>query len=213
MQEKNYDNQQDISEAYPKSFDIDFFKTLKSYKDRINYCQVNLERISSGSSRIVYKIDNEKALKLAKNRKGLSQNEVEYDLSNDYMVDDIIAKVFDVDEENFLWIEMELAKKITLSKFKSITGIEFNDFCDALRYQEYLSKGSRNSNKVKEPKNMNDYWENEFMMGFFDYVGNYEVPIGDLLRINSYGIVGNDDRVVLIDYGLNDDNYSKYYSK
>ena len=63
--------------AYPVSFNMDEFKMLKTFAARIKYCQARLQRISSGSSRIVYKIDNEKVLKLAKNRKGIAQNEAE----------------------------------------------------------------------------------------------------------------------------------------
>ena len=63
--------------AYPFSFNMDEFKMLKTFAARIKYCQARLQRISSGSSRIVYKIDSEKVLKLAKNRKGIAQNEAE----------------------------------------------------------------------------------------------------------------------------------------
>ena len=63
--------------AYPVSFNMAEFKTLKTFTARIKYCQARLQRISSGSARIVYKIDNEKVLKLAKSRKGIAQNEAE----------------------------------------------------------------------------------------------------------------------------------------
>ena len=63
--------------AYPVSFNMAEFKMLTTFVERIRYCQTRLQRISSGSARIVYKIDNEKVLKLAKNRKGIAQNEAE----------------------------------------------------------------------------------------------------------------------------------------
>ena len=63
--------------AYPVSFNMAEFKTLKTFAERIRYCQTRLQRISSGSARIAYKIDNEKVLKLAKSRKGIAQNEAE----------------------------------------------------------------------------------------------------------------------------------------
>ena len=66
---------ENMDEAYPTSFNIEEFKQLKSFNQRIQYCEQHLQRISSGSSRIVYKIDDEKVLKLAKNKKGLAQNE------------------------------------------------------------------------------------------------------------------------------------------
>ena len=45
-------------------------------------------------------------------------------------------------------------------------------------------------------------------------IGDYDMPIGDLRRKNSYGIVKNDGRedIVLVDFGLNKDVHYKYYS-
>ena len=117
--------------AYPVSFDLGEFKNLNSFSKRIDYCEHRLQRISSGSSRIVYKIDEDKCLKLAKNKKGISQNEneIEHGQSN-Y---EIFAKVFDSDE-NGLWLEMELAKKCNPSDFKKIIGYDFNTVCEWIDY-------------------------------------------------------------------------------
>lgn len=82
-----------VTEDYPTSFDMDFFKTLPSFNQRIQYCEKYLQRISSGSSRIVYKIDDQKVLKLAKNKKGLAQNETEIDYSSE--LGEIVAKIFE----------------------------------------------------------------------------------------------------------------------
>ena len=67
----------DISEEYPESWNIEDFKKLTSFNARVKYCEEKLRRISSGSSRIVYKIDDQKVLKLAKNKKGIAQNNQE----------------------------------------------------------------------------------------------------------------------------------------
>jgi mRNA-degrading endonuclease RelE of RelBE toxin-antitoxin system len=67
---------ENLLEDYPTSWSIEEFKKLNSFNARIKYCNQHLTRISSGSSRVVYKIDDEKVLKLAKNKKGLAQNEV-----------------------------------------------------------------------------------------------------------------------------------------
>ena len=44
--------------AYPSNFNMEIFKSIKSFKDRINYCKERLSRIGAGSSRIVYAIDD-----------------------------------------------------------------------------------------------------------------------------------------------------------
>ena len=50
-------------------FDLEQFRTLKSFNQRIQYCNKTLKRLSSGSSRIVYQIDNARVIKLAQNKK------------------------------------------------------------------------------------------------------------------------------------------------
>lgn len=100
-----------LDEDYPLTFNMEHFKTLRSFNQRIQYCEQNLQRISSGTSRIVYKIDNEKVLKLAKNSKGLAQNEVEAGYSKYNDLEDLVARTFDYDEKN-LWVEMELARPV-----------------------------------------------------------------------------------------------------
>jgi hypothetical protein len=203
-----------VGEDYPSSWNIETFKNLKSFSDRIKYCNEHLSRISSGSSRVVYKIDDEKVLKLAKNKKGIAQNEVEIEYGRDYYLSDIVAKVFDYDEVNSLWVEMELAKKIKASDFKRIVGYNFEDIEKAIQNYGVDTGNAKAVMKYKiDPELWADMWENEFMYSLFNYIGNYSVPVGDLKRINSYGIVNRDgqDTIVLIDYGLTHDVYDSYY--
>lgn len=205
-----------VDEEYPSNFNIDEFKTLKSFNQRIKYCQQNLQRISSGSSRIVFKVDDEKVLKLAKNKKGLAQNEVEASYSNYSDLEDIVARVFEYDQ-NDLWIEMELARKVNKGDFKRVTGYSFEQFVAAVHnYGEDV-----NSRRGQQPFKMHidkevyaDMWENEFMYGIFQYIGNYGIPAGDLKKLSTFGLVKRDgqDRIIIIDYGLTSDVYQSYYS-
>ena len=89
-----------LDEDYPSSFNMEHFNSLKSFNQRINYCQEHLQRISSGSSRIVYKIDNTKVLKLSKNKKGLAQTAVEIHWGNDSYFGSILADVFHYNEDD-----------------------------------------------------------------------------------------------------------------
>ena len=204
-----------IEEDYPTSFDIDYFKTLQSFNKRALYCEQHLQRISSGSARIVYKIDNEKVLKLAKNKKGLAQNEVEIEYGGDYYLQDVLAKVIDHNENN-LWVEMELARKLTKPLFKSIVGVDFDTFADFIRsyyYETNPSKGRHMRSQDFDEETKEYMWENEFTSGILDFIGSYGVPVNDLARMNSYGVVKRDgqDTVVVIDFGLTDDVYDSYY--
>ena len=201
-----------VLEDYPSNWNVEEFKKLTSFNQRIQYCEDNLTRISSGSSRVVYKIDETKVLKLAKNKKGIAQNEVEIDFSNDYMWDEIVAKIFNYDPDN-LWLEMELARKLTTNEFKSITGLTFEEYCAGLRYYESLQKPKRGIN-YSEPEGYDDMWENEFAYEILNIVGSYDIPVGDLCRTSTYGVVSRDggNKIVMIDYGLTGEVYNSYYS-
>lgn len=203
-----------LDEDYPSSFDMEEFKSINSFAARIRYCEEHLQRISSGSSRIVYKIDNEKVLKLAKNKKGLAQNEIEASYSNDNMVDDVVAKVFDYHQDD-LWIEMELARKMGVSDFKRITGFDWNDYVRAIINHGHNVNPRRNMRQVEvNDEVVQEMWEDEFVYDMFNFIGNFDIPVGDLTRKSSYGIVKRDgsEKVVLIDYGLTNEVYDSYYS-
>jgi hypothetical protein len=204
-------------EDYPSSWNMEEFKSLTSFRKRIAYCEEHLQRISSGSSRIAYKIDEQKVLKLAKNRKGLAQNDVEVSASRDSYFEDIFAEVFDYDAHD-LWLEMELARKVTKPKFQQITGISFDDYSNMLRQQHENNNPSRwgRTNWVSDidEDTQDKIWENELFSGVVEYMNNYAVPVGDLVRTSSYGIVKRSygDDIVLIDYGLSQEVYDSYYS-
>lgn len=202
-----------IDEDYPSNFSMDDFKKLTSFRSRIQYCEEHLTRISSGSSRIVYKIDNQKVLKLAKNKKGLAQNEIEIEYSQYSDLDDILARTFDY-ENNNLWVEMELARKCKKSDFKRITGFDFDTYGMVIHNQGEDSQGRRGQKYDVPSEIVDEMWENEFTYSMLDFVGSYQIPAGDLRRLSSYGIVkrNGQDEIVLIDYGLTNDVYQSYYS-
>ena len=202
-----------IEEDYPPSFDMEHFKALKNFAQRVAYCQQHLQRISSGSSRIVYKIDDEKVLKLAKNKKGIAQNETEISYSNYPDIDDIITKAFSSDISAF-WVEMEFAKPVRKGDFKRITGYDFEDYCAAIyNYFQVVTGKTKLTMKVDKELETS-MWENEFTYAIFNFIGNYKIPVGDLMRISSYGIVNRNgaETIVLVDFGLTHEVHSTHYS-
>ena len=84
-----------IKDDYPQSFNMDEFKILNKFTERVKYCDQHLKKISAGSGRIVYMIDNTKVLKLAKNQKGVAQCNVEIQWGGDYYFKSILADVID----------------------------------------------------------------------------------------------------------------------
>lgn len=205
-----------LEEDYPSNFDLEEFSKLKSFNKRIQYCQERLKRISSGSSRIVYMVDDTKVLKIARNEKGLNQNDVEASYSTYHDIKDITAQVFAYDN-NDLWIEMELARRVTPKIFENIVGFSFNDYCNALdKYFEAVNPqraGKGWSHSGIDQTKYDAMWENEFIYDIFNFMGGYDTPVGDLKRLNSYGLVKRNgvDTIVLIDYGITWDGFDTYY--
>lgn len=211
---------QQIEEDYPQSWDAEEFKSLTSFNARKKYAEEHLTKINSGSSRIVYKIDDEKVLKLAKNKKGIAQYEVEISLNEDYYLAsmDILAPLYSYDEDSALWVEMALAKKFTASMAKKYIGLSFRDFQEFLNWSVSLFDSRRYYDESKVEKFEEIVYENpddyEFASSMHEYVINYQPIIGDLLRTSTYGVVkiNSEDEIRIIDYGLNKDVYDSYYS-
>lgn len=194
--------------AYPDSFNMDTFKSIPSFKKRIEYCRQNLTKIGEGSSRMVFKIDDEKVLKLAKNSKGLAQNKKEADTGYNENYFSCIAKVFDyVDDYKF--IESEYARKCSKNEFKRITGYDFhthvkfiyaeaNDTLNLNFSQEFIDEA---------------YDEGAIMIEVIDFAKNWKLTIQDLNDLRQYGIVkrNGEEYVVIADYGLDNDIYKKHY--
>ena len=203
--------------AYPASFNFDVFRQLRTFAERVRYCEQHLKRLSSGSSRIVYLVDDEKVLKLAKNKKGVAQNEVEIRLGTEPYYT-CFADVYEYDESG-LWVEMEYCQKAKKSDFKSIYGVPFECLCCMIWQQGSNNRNSRfNYNPYSDYKNMvQDIWdgeENDLQMLFMslqEYIGGEMLcGINDLCRISSWGI-NSEGYFILIDYGLTDEVYDQYY--
>lgn len=194
--------------AYPTSFNMEEFKKIRSFAGRVAYCRKHLNRIAEGSSRMVFKIDDEKVLKLAKNRKGLGQNESEARMGYSEGYFTCIAHVFDYDD-NYMFVEMELAKKCSKQDFLRITGYDFETF---VKYLQAESNGDLRKEFSQEF--IDEAYDNSSIMTeVSEFVRTYELPLGDIYRLEHYGIVKRkgEEYVVLIDYGLTNDVYEKYY--
>ena len=181
--------------AYPNSFNFDEFRSCKSFAERVRYCEARLQRIASGSSRIVYQVDNEKVLKLAKNQKGVAQNQVEYRLGTEPYYT-CFAEIYEYDEQG-LWIEMEFCRKAKKFDFKAIYGVPFEVLCcmiydQANNFRNVGWKINPFSDYENIVQKVWDGEENDLQMLFMsiqEYVGGEMLEnIGDLCRPSSWGV-------------------------
>ena len=205
--------------AYPASFNMDTFKAIPSYAGKIKYCKEKLgKQLGRGSSRMVFPIDDEKVLKLAMNNKGVAQNEAECD----YFLQQIglFAKIYDTDED-YKWVEMQLARKATAADFKKFFGYPFKVICAYVDYvhglyarrSSYDFRDHSYDNLFKQIVDSDAYYDSVFYM-LYEYMANTQLnAIGDLKRLSSWGVVSEngEESLVIIDYGLNDDVAQEYY--
>lgn len=182
-----------------------------SFAKKIRYCDEHLVKIKSGSGRTVYKFED-KVIKVAKNNKGIAQNEVENDFVNfDY---DILTKIYtydyidEINDNGYITIA-EYADKITTKKFKELTGVDINVIYD---YLSYYFDHTRSKRLSKDEVSVLD--KNVWLSELLDICGTIDLLIGDLDRVSSYGIVKRNGKeiVVLVDYGLTNDVYREYYN-
>jgi hypothetical protein len=190
------------------------FSKIKSYKGRIEYANQYLTKLGSGSGRVVYDIDGTKVFKVAKNTKGVAQNEVESSIGRDYYTQDLVTEVFESADDDS-WIIAEKAKKVSEKRIIQLTGIpNLSELYYYLRNNELRNKGSRGihhqDDDIVEQLN-----ENEFAANILDFIINYNQSAGDLGRYSSYGEVvrNGQSQIVITDYGLNDEVYQTHYTR
>ena len=193
---------------YPPDFDVNELKNINNFTARIKYVQSHLKRIGSGSARIVYEIDDKHVLKLARNKKGIAQNYVEADWGLHNMYDNILPELIETDEDN-LWLIVEKANKITKKEFEKLTGVDFLEFGNTLRYE----LANRESSYVpwSKPEDYEEIIDNEFFHDIIDMSINFDFPSGDFEKISSYGEIDNNP--VVVDPGLTKDVYKEFYKR
>lgn len=106
---------------------------------------------------------------------------------------------------NSLWLEMEKVIPFKSEKeFEKYTNITMD------RLDRFL-KSIKGINRNKE--NFDDLWdEDSFTYELASMVGDFGLPIGDITRYNHWGL-NNKGELKILDFGLNDDIFKKYYER
>lgn len=200
-----------LGEDYPETFSFQQLEDIRSYAGKLRYAETHLEKLASGSARVVYKVDETKVLKMAKNKKGLAQNSVE---AQGYLQNyDIVAQIFETDNDDY-WIEMEYARKINKADFKRITGVSIEELDNYLRFLRFQTKRSRFSIGYHiDPEVKQRMEDSEFVDDLMHFVNDNDMETGDMGRLSTWGKVnrGGEEKIVLIDYGLTNSVYKDYY--
>ena len=177
-------------------------ENLETFNARKNYAEKNLKHLSSGSSRIVLLTAEKTIIKLAKNDRGIAQNETEANLKTK-------SKFFNPTisfAKNFSWIETNYLDKITAKDFEKLTKINFDDFGEAIRYG--LKKISGNIDKEK-PDHFDTICKSDIYNEVKEVGLANKLMGGDLARISSWG--KKDNHPVLLDTGLTRKVFDDFY--
>ena len=220
----NFVNMSDVSElneAAMPEFNLQTLSSIKSFAGKLKYCKQMLgPTFGSGSSRIIFEIDDNKVLKLAKNQKGLAQNEFEEDTSRNSSA---VVEVFDC-ADDYSWLVEENCVPAKEKDFEQIIGIPFETYCDLVRwnYNSYTypfrhlplyTMSAQEAQKLTEQLYEQD--EYNFVHQVMDLMGNYQLPCGDLTRISTYGMVNRDGtpEIIVLDSGLSEEILDTYYRR
>src|SRR5581483_4632609 len=148
---------------------------LDTYNARKEYAEKELEHLSSGSSRIVYKTSKGTILKLAKNDKGIAQNKAE---ANPKMKSKYLNEILG-HAKDYSWIETHYLEKFTAKEFEEITGLKFDDFGEGIRYG--LKKVSGNSD-LEKPENFDRVEKSDIYKEMHRIGSEFKLMPGDLAR-------------------------------
>lgn len=173
---------------------------LETHAARKKYAERNLEHLSSGSSRIVYLTPGKTVLKLAGNDRGIAQNKAEASHNKSKYINKILGH-----SKKYVWVEVDYLDKITTKEFKKMTGLDFDDFGNAIRYGLKAISG----NTDKQPKNFKEVEKSEIYKEMKKIGLKCKLMGGDLARISSWGTKNGNP--VLIDAGLTKDVFEEFY--
>jgi hypothetical protein len=205
----------------PPDWDPEKMNLRQTFKDRLKYALDRAKRLGGGSSRIAMTIDYEgrpTALKVAKNIKGLAQNEAEIDILKDGYTGKlpIVVPLIDYDKANKrpVWIQTEIAKKVqgqTLMKLLHIPAMWYlTDYVQVMLGQspKRLQAETPDSMKKLYFKLGKDLTEKDYEI-FLEYANEVAqlvdasgLETGDLQNPANWGVYNG--KPVVIDLGFTD---------
>lgn len=210
---------QDIMETpLPDDWDQSAFSYEKTFKSKIDYAIQRAKKIGKGSSRIAFIIEyqgRQTILKIAMNKKGLAQNEVECKLLSDSFIQqtELVIPIIDYDTNNNtpIWIHTELAEMATENKLCDLMK------CPSLWYLIRFAKsiGTKNYPMYKNQLELFTEKEQEICEEYANALAdihlNFDIILDDLSTPKNWGIYKG--KPVIIDIGLNFHVANKYYLK
>lgn len=173
----------------------------KTFSQKLFYCRKHLKELAKGSARVVFDF-NSSVIKIAKNQKGIEQNQVEIAIG--LTKPDCVPNLISFDDNNS-WSVFEKVDTITKEEFEELSQTTLPKLHDVLKYKKDRIRKNIEIDYKKEQQIQNNKLLNE-LAGLIE---NFNLSVGDMVRISSWG--KKNGKVLLIDFGLTSDIYKKYY--
>lgn len=216
------------------SFSINDLKTMnwKNGNELIRYCEnCNLYKLGEGASRVVFQIDDEKVIKIEKDKRfGKEQQndkEVNAYRSCDENMKQFAPKIYDWDKNNIypMWIIAEQVITATYADFQKILGIDFGYYTssaditqmkqDMETYSKYpgktINKNSLNLMNFLEAYGDDDlesYYNqienNQWLKELYILLKRNIVCYWELEKIDNWGLVkrNGQPKLIILDMGI-----------
>lgn len=199
--------------------------------------EFGLKLLGEGSSRIVFKLNQKQVVKVALNKKGLAQNELEMFAGRDPHIEQLLAGVWDA-ADDFSWVVSDLVKPLDEDEFttaEKVIGVSWNDVREIIGLKRDPDIDMSSTNPGNHGIDIGDGWTADTppvasgktgvisagnpncLRGqeFLDYLEGFMMRYqgmlkGDLARLDSWGITPG-GCLVLLDYGITKKNFDILY--
>ncbi|MFZ9610896.1 MAG: hypothetical protein ACO294_09375 [Methylococcales bacterium] len=221
---KKQETAQVVDEApLPPDWDEKQYQPGSSFKARLAYALDRAKKLGAGSSRVAVTIEYQgrpTVLKIAKNTRGLGQNNAEASILNDGYASQmgILIPLIDYDKQNPepTWIHTELAQRASKKQLCAIMKCDYLgqlvELARAIKggegyppYADFVK--SRLTHKTKPDIETMTEYANKLV----DLDSQFDVQLGDLTREVNWGIYQGEP--VIIDVGYTDNVRKQYYSR
>lgn len=186
-------------DRFGSKFNINTFSKLTDGQEIVDYAAAFLERLGKGSSRIAFVYSGKYALKVARSKAGIAQNNAEIEIATNPAAKKFVASIYKASPDG-MWIISDIVRKATAREFMKFAG------CSAMfltRYLEQVQHLGIDKGFIKAPSKIARQIA-EMM------IATNLVP-GDIGRTNHWGVTA-DGRFVILDYGFTESVNRKHYA-
>lgn len=185
-----------------------FFHLLYNRNKNMTEQTKNLKLIGEGSSRFVYRLDDESVIKIAKNEAGQEQNGLELLILKEKFINSPFPKYKYNNENKELAVEYINAfhynNDDSYEIFEKVFGMKFLDFINLL---EFVSTGDTYLLETKYSKLKKE--SKEFIINLSTIIIKYNLSINEFYCIDQFGF--KNEKIYCIDFGLSEQLKDKYY--